>query len=367
MGKETGRFIGIDLSKRTYEAVAIDGKTESIQRWNGKLDIRGRRSLAERVRPGDTIAMEAGTSSFQIAKELMEHPDIQVLVLNAADLAVIHKSLKKSDREDALKLARLVQKFNADELPTVPVPSDEEMDRRALSSHEDRFRRDRTRLINRLHAVFLRCGIPDHTKAQLKKAATRERLIETELAGFSKTEAINLHHMISEYEQILAGLVEEIGASVMKGGESAHILMSLPGFGIKTTMAILAYAGDMRRFSGPAQLVNYVGLSPRLHESGELERKGSITKRGNAHLRGLLVQSAWGLIRSKCSNPLKSHYEAMISRGKAPSIAVVATARKLLEMVYILLTRGERYRYTDDMIFALKLKRSGLAILGAGG
>jgi transposase len=246
----------------------------------------------------------------------MQLPDIQVLVLNAANLAVIYQSLKKSDREDALKLARLVQRFTPEELPIVPVPSDQEMERRALSSHEDSFRRDRTRLINRLHAVFLRCGIPDHTKAQLKKAATRERIIEAELAGFSKVEALNLHCMISEYERILAGLVEEIGVSVREGGESACILMSIPGFGLKTTMAILAYAGDMHRFNGPSQLVNYVGLSPRLHESGELERKGSITKRGNAHLRGLLVQSAWGLVRSKRTNPLKSRYEAMIDRGK---------------------------------------------------
>jgi len=68
---------------------------------------------------------------------------------------------------------------------------------------------------------------------------------------------------------------------------------------------------------------------------------------------GLLVQNAWRLVRSKCSNTLKSHYEAIIDRGNAASIAVVATARKLLAMVYILLTRRECYRYTDEVTFAL--------------
>jgi hypothetical protein len=57
----------------------------------------------------------------------------------------------------------------------------------------------------------------------------------------------------------------------------------------------------------------------------------------------------------------------MIGRGKAPSVTVVAIARKLLELVYILLSRGERYWHTDDVVFALKLKRSGFEILGAEG
>lgn len=361
------RFVGIDLSKRTYEAVAIGEADGAIQRWNGKLDARGRQVLARRLLAGDTIAMEAGTASFKIAKELMKGRGLTVLVLNAANLAVIYASLKKTDKEDAMKLARLVQKFSPEELPTVPIPSDEEMERRALSAHESSFRRDRTSLVNRLHAVFLRSGMPDHTKAELGKAEVRERIITTELTGFSLHEALNLHHMIIEYERIIEDLEDKIRETVQGCGEEAKILMSIPGFGVKTTMAVLAYAGDMGRFDGPAQLVNYVGFSPRLYASGDIERSGAITKRGNSHLRGLLVQSAWGLIRCKTENPLKSRYEAMIKRGKARSVAIVALARKLLELVYILLTRREQYWYMDEALLRTKLKKSGLEIVGAGG
>jgi len=146
------------------------------------------------------------------------------------------------------------------------------------SREKKQFRQDRVRLINRLHAVFLRAGFPDHTKCQLGIAASREKLIVSELDGFNLAEAMNLHHMIVEYEKILEDLDKQINHTVVACGEDAEILISIPGFGIKTTMAVLAYAGDMRRFEKPSQLVNYIGFSPRLYASGDIERSGSIQK-----------------------------------------------------------------------------------------
>ncbi len=84
--------------------------------------------------------------------------------------------------------------------------------------------------------------------------------------------------MIVEYEKILEDLDKQINHTVVACGEDAEILISIPGFGIKTTMAVLAYAGDMRRFEKPSQLVNYIGFSPRLYASGDIERSGSIQK-----------------------------------------------------------------------------------------
>jgi transposase len=365
MGNEKKRFVGIDLSKRTYEAVAITVDPQTITRWNGKLDPRGRKCLLEKLNAGDIVALEAGTASFKIAKEIQGKPGIMVIVLNAANLAIIHASLKKTDKEDALKLARLVQKYSPEELPVVPIPTDQEMERRALVAHETRFRQDRVRLINRLHAVFLRAGFPDHTKRQLGIATSREKLIVSELDGFNLAEAMNLHHMIIEYEKILEALNKQINDTVVACGEDAEILLSIPGFGIKTTMAVLAYAGDMRRFENPSQLVNYIGFSPRLYASGDIERSGSITKRGNPQVRWLLIQSAWCMVQSKAANPLKDRFDAMLKRGKAKSVAIVALARKLLELVFILLTRREKYRFIDPSLYTIKLRRAGFNFFGA--
>lgn len=360
------RFIGIDLSKRTYEAVAIVSYEDSVRRWNGKVDTQGRSKLLDRLQEGDVVGLEAGTASFKLAKELQSKVGVTVLVLNAANLAVIYASLRKTDKEDALKLARLVQKFSPDELPVVPIPSDQEMERRALVAHENSFRRDRLRLINRLHAVFARAGFPDHTRAELKNPTIRVGLIENELTGFTKVEAGNLDRLIIEYDRVLEDLLVKIHDEVSQSGNDAKILMSIPGFGLKTTMAVLAYAGDMRRFETPAQLVNYLGFAPRIYSSGDLEHRGAITKRGNSLVRGLLVQSAWGLVRTKASTPLKVRYEAMLARGKSKSVAVVATARKLTELVHVLLSRKECCWYTEAVCLGHKLEKAGL-LVGAGG
>ena len=69
-GNEAKRFVGIDLSKRTYEAVAITVDPQTITRWNGKLDPRGRKCLVDKLSPGDIVALEADTASFKIAKEI---------------------------------------------------------------------------------------------------------------------------------------------------------------------------------------------------------------------------------------------------------------------------------------------------------
>ncbi len=119
-------------------------------------------------------------------------------------------------------------------------------------------------------------GAESHKTGTGARHDSRERCILAELTGYDLVEAMNLHRMISEYETILEDLDRQIQDSVISCDEDAKILLSIPGFGLKTTMAVLAYAGDMRRFDNPAQLVNYIGFSPGLYASCDIERTGSI-------------------------------------------------------------------------------------------
>ncbi|EKR98663.1 transposase domain protein [Leptospira mayottensis 200901122] len=77
------------------------------------------------------------SQSFRIAKTILkDHKEIQVIVLNPGDLATIYQSLKKTDKEDSLKITRLIQRFPIDELPVVPIPSDEKKDKRKLCTEQ---------------------------------------------------------------------------------------------------------------------------------------------------------------------------------------------------------------------------------------
>jgi transposase len=111
----------------------------------------------------------------------------------------------------------------------------------------------------------------------------------------------------------------------------AHRLKKMPGFDVLSAMMFLAEIGDISRFQNARQLTAFIGLVPRVYASGEVCRRGRITKQGSKLLRCILVQCAWAAIRK--SPNLRSRF-ASISRRRGKSIAIVAIARKLAEVAF---------------------------------
>ena len=105
--KTKTRFVGIDLGKRTYE-MAIVGKGGKVTRSNGKTSAEGRKKLYEKLKPTDKVSLEAGTLAFIMAKEIEVCVRCKVYVLNPYRLSIIYRSMKKTDKEDALKLAHII-------------------------------------------------------------------------------------------------------------------------------------------------------------------------------------------------------------------------------------------------------------------
>jgi hypothetical protein len=171
MAVAKGRYAGIDLGKRTWEMAIItrSGKfkvnrqgdaepEEKVARFSGPAMAEGRLKLYEKLEAGDKAALEAGNMAFIMAKEMEKIAGCQERVLNPHNLAVIYATDKKTDKEDALKLAHLATDRPDSRLPTVAVPGDEEMERRKLVSSYRREQKARTQGINRLHAAFVHAG-----------------------------------------------------------------------------------------------------------------------------------------------------------------------------------------------------------------
>jgi len=104
--------------------VAFVGKDGKVTMSNGKTYITGRQVLYKKLRPTDTVALEAGNLAFIIAKEIEAAVGCQVYVLNPPRLALIYGSMKKTDKEDSLKLAHIIEDMKEERLPIVPVPSE---------------------------------------------------------------------------------------------------------------------------------------------------------------------------------------------------------------------------------------------------
>jgi len=356
--EETGiRYVGIDLAKRSFVGrIEFPDEAKAVV-FHGKTDNAGIDKLMARLRPTDRVGMECCAYAFHLAKELTRRVGCEVFVLNAGQLAIIYKSTKKTDLEDAAKIAWLLKRFPANELPVVAVPTEREEHRRAVVSELSFKKRQRNRSINRLHSVFVRVGITGLEKQDLK---TNEARTEKEklLDGQALSEARRHGEEISLLEKHIEELEQEVKAD-LKTEPLAKNLLSVPGVGPVTAMAFLAYAGDGSRFSHGRQVSHFVGMTPRVDNSGETVRLGNITKRGCKAIRSVIVQSAWAAVHAKTPNRFQAKYQELAPR-RGKGRAIVAVARRMLEMMWLVTVRKELYNQTSDLELERKLLRLGL-------
>ena len=136
--------------------------------------------------------------------------------------------------------------------------------------------------------------------------------------------------------------------------------MSVPGIGYFSAIAILAEIGNVSRFDNDEKLCSYAGLIPSTHQSGNLLLHGKITRQGSSILRWVLEECVWTHLQYAKDTSL-TRFFYRLARRKGKQKAAVATARKLLKVVYALLK--ERREFQD---FALKgqgcLKQTSAAL-----
>jgi transposase len=121
-------------------------------------------------------------------------------------------------------------------------------------------------------------------------------------------------------------------------------LMSVPRVNVQTAATFMAAIGAIRRFSSPRKLVSYLGLDPRVRQSGNTAaRHGRISMAGASEARHMLGEAAWKVTLTP--GPLRAFFERVRARRGA-QIAATATARKLAVLFRHLLSNGEDYAFS---------------------
>jgi len=341
MKEEKRRFVGIDLGKREY-TMAIICTNGKIKNSHGKTSTHGRQALCRILEKSDKVALEAGNLAFIFTYEIQETVGCEVRVLNSAKLPFIWDAPTKTDKEDARKLARLIEERRDEKLPIVPLPSKEEIARRKLLANYAREVKFRTRYLNLLHAMFVHQG---HTTIVKKNLATAEKRLEAVslLTGQEREEAEWILKHLDLYDQRIKELKSRM-TKESKENEDMKNLQTIPGVGPVVAYAFYAHVGDGSRFSAGAQVSNYIGFVPRLDYSGTIQRHGHITKHGNAYLRGLLVQASWSMVQSSRNFSLKDRYICLTTfGGKSKKKTIVSIARRLTEMMYSVLRDKSKF------------------------
>ena len=338
---EQKRFVGIDLGKRTYEIKFIN-ENGSVNGTNGVTSPEGRKSLYKKLRSTDRVALEVCSLAMVMAKEIEKEVGCEVVLLNPSQIALIYRSLKKNDKEDALKLARLVQKYTNEELPKVELPTEHEENIRQILTELRQLKHDRTREINRLHAIFLECGITEMRKKNLANDCNRTESVKS-LKGMSLLEAQRCLKRLELIDEQLEDVEESLDAEI-EGDRNVEKLMEIPGVGKQLAASFIGFLGDGSRFSNISAIGAATGLVPRIDISSTIKKLGHITKCGNTNLRSLLILAAWSHVRANNGGAIKDKYLYMTQvQSKSKKIAIVATARKLAELMYTLLKNGTLY------------------------
>jgi transposase len=342
------RFVALDVH-RDFCEVAI--KDESGLRLAGrvKTSLEELELFAQSLAPDDQVALEATGPAGAIARVLEPHVG-RVMIANTRKLRAIAESKVKTDKLDAKTLCELLA---AGFLPAVFAPDEFTRALRRRLQRRSKLVRSRTRAKNECHAVLARNLRGRPPMSDVFGKAGRRWLAALELpADERETIAGGLREV--DFLDSEIGLIErELAREALSSAEIRR-LMSVPGVSLVSAAAFVAAVGDIHRFGSPKRLVSYLGLDPRVRQSGEAPaRHGHISKQGSAEARHMLCEAAWVLVRTP--GPLRAFYERVRARRGA-QIALVATARKLAVLFWHLLTREEDYAFERPSLTRRKLR-----------
>ena len=342
------RTIGLDVHKHfTQVAVLEAGRIVSNQRIETKPWAL--RKLAAELGPDDQVVLEASVNTWAVADLLGQHAG-RVVVSNPLRTRAIASAKVKTDKVDSEVLAQLLA---ADFIPEVWVPDDATRKLRQLVSRRRSLVQQQTRQRNRIHAVLHR-NLVDCPATDLFGVGGRRWLAEVQLPANERREVDSNLRVLAVLEDEVKSLDDEI-AVVVVDDHRVRRLLTIPGVGVATAAALVAVVGDIQRFDRPNQLVGYLGLDPRVRQSGDQPyRTGHISRQGQAHARGLLIEAAHATVR--VPGPLRAFCERVQGR-RGKQVALVAVARKLTVLTWHLLTKDQDYQWALADLTARKYKR----------
>jgi len=365
------RFVGLDVHADTI-AVAVaepDGQVRSLGMIPNRLESI--RKMVAKLGPPQNLkaCYEAGPTGYVLYWQLTA---LQMACEVVAPSLVPVKAgdRVKTDRRDAVKLAR---SYRAGDLTPVWVPDAAHEALRDLVRAREDARQDQHRARHRLSKFLLRHGRrpPENVKKSwtLKYMTWIKEQVHFDQPALEATLLDYVHevdHMAERIQRLETAITEAIQTAAPEMRAVVGALQALRGVAQITAVTVVAELGSLSRFQSPRQLMGYSGLVSSEFSSGNRIRRGGITKTGNAHLRRVIVESAWAyqyrpwisgfLLRRqrdlnlepdvkeiawKARWRLHTRYKKLAAAGKKKPQIVTAVGRELLGFIWAIAVRTE--------------------------
>ena len=294
------------------------------------------------------IAVESTTNSNFFYKKFKPYVK-KVMIINTNKFDINKKSKKKTDKEDAKRILIFLE---AGMLSEIWIAPDEVRDLRKLVTIQKKLESIQSSCKNILGNMLISNGI---------KRRKEEIMHKDNISLFSK-EDFNLNQ-----QYVAENLIEMIGYTELKNeriknaivkylgnDKRVELLMSIPGISYYTAASILSEIGEISRFDSSKKLCSYAGLVPILDESNKKRKQKGITKRGRQKLRYFVTFAILNAIKS--SKTLKEFYNRIAKKGSKKR-ALVAAGRKLLAIIYEILTKEEPFKELKESLYKSKISK----------
>lgn len=370
MVQDLTTYVGLDVHKDLIQvAMNLPGEAEPVE-WRIRHTSKAIPRLARRLRkdaPGSVMCCyEAGPCGYAPQREL-EKAGVRCQVVAPALIPVKPGERLKTDRRDAHKLGRLLR---SGDLTEVHAPTEADEAVRDLCRTREDAKEDRERARHRLAKFLLRRGIfyTAGRKAwtHAHRAWLRTLDFEPAVAQATFDDYLQAVEQAEDRVKALDVKLEEV-AQQEPYAELVGKLRCFRGIDTLTALILVAELYGFMRFSSARGLMAYLGMVPSEHSSGKTRRQGGITKAGNAHVRRVLIETAWHYrhrpsvsrklagrregqpgwvigIADAAQRRLNRKYWALVNRGKPTNKATTAVGRELVGFIWAILHREAQER-----------------------
>jgi transposase len=325
-------YCGIDLASRTSALCIVDANDCVLREAQIPTDEVAFRGILQNY-PECLCVVEAAPLAESI-KRMVESLGHRCVIVDTRAAQGLFAARKKTDRNDARTLAKMARTGWYNEVCAKTT------DQRLL----------RTRLTARVALVHTQVRLQNAVLGLLKAQGLRLRaannrqfasVIRNKVTALAEGSALLpiIEPLLLIWEQVdqeVSALDKQLHA-LAKSQQLTRLLMTVPGVGALTALAFVATIGDPERFRRPEQIGDYVGLAPGVYQSGDVDRRGRITKAGDAMLRSLLVNAATVVLYQYRKHWSLKAWALRLKERKGAGKARVALARKLAILLWKIL------------------------------
>ena len=335
-------YVGLDVHQKRSSMCILNNDGKPVKQelikepWPKLLE---RLERLEQIREPFSVCYEASCGYGRLYDRIAPLPRAShVSVAHPGQLRLIFRSKKKHDRVDAAKIAKLLY---LDAVPRVHVPNVNVRSWRKLIEFRQKLLARRVAVKNQIRAILRGNGIAGAKWQWTQKAIAALRQLE-----LPDGEKLALDLALEELAELNVKIkrVEKELLKFSSNHPGVALLRTIPGVGIRTAEAFVAYVDDVRRFARNRQVGSYFGLVPCQDSSAGKDRFGHITRDGPPTVRKLLCEASWCTLRH---NPtIRAFFERVANGDKdRRKIALVAVAHHLCRVMAAMLRTGETWRH----------------------